>query len=119
VLIEQPFGAGTSFDDMSKVSMKPFVPLNSYALGPSLYASNSLGVIAGRKIGVEENLPHENDRRSPARGVSIGRNLLRSSTERFPDRCRYDTGRTSGVGGGRQRSDAVVPRKSLQVTNVN
>jgi hypothetical protein len=27
--IEDPFGAGMSFDVMSKVSMKPFVPLNS------------------------------------------------------------------------------------------
>jgi len=52
VLIEQPFGAGTSFDDMSKVSMKPFVPLNSYALGPSLYASNSLGVITSAESNV-------------------------------------------------------------------
>ena len=32
--------------------MKPFVPLNSYALGPSLYASNSLGVITSAESNV-------------------------------------------------------------------
>ena len=49
----------------------------------------------------------------------IGRNLLRSSKERFPTGSRYHTGRTSSVSRGRQRSDAIVPRKSLQVTNMN
>jgi len=30
---------------MSIVSMKPFVPLNSNALGPTRYASTSFGII--------------------------------------------------------------------------
>ena len=98
---------------------------------PRLYAESSFVVFhrfpiarraytsPGAKFGAPENLPHENDRRNPARGVSIGRNLLRSSKERFSERRSYHTGRTSGFSRGRQRSDAVVPQKNLQVTNVN